>query len=230
VVGVHNRNRRSATILSNINSCGRRVRWTRTRRSIIRTLEPVIQSGERYSNRAWHRFGRGDRTIRTRRFTSRRCQGIRGNSWAAAPIQRHRLTRERKMRMSVNLERRRAWRRKWEDKNRDKINAQKRARKQLDAPAKKAWNRANPVRLKGYELKKKYGITKLDYDEMLVRQHGACAICGCKNKSKWFYVDHCHSTKKVRGILCRKCNLGLGHFEDSPHLLVEAILYLTGCK
>jgi hypothetical protein len=78
-------------IRSNINSCGRRARWTRTRRSTIRTLDPVIQSGERYSNRAWHRFGRGDRTIRTPRFTSRRCQGIRGNSWAAAPIPRHRL-------------------------------------------------------------------------------------------------------------------------------------------
>lgn len=40
------------------------------------------------------------------------------------------------------------------------------------------------------------------------------------------YVDHCHTTKKVRGILCNKCNFGIGHFDDNPALLESAIRYL----
>ncbi len=66
---------------------------------------------------------------------------------------------------------------------------------------------------------------------MLAAQKGVCAICHktCKpvgRKLGRLSVDHDHTTQKVRGLLCGKCNLGLGYFGDSPDTLVNAILYL----
>jgi hypothetical protein len=74
-------------------------------------------------------------------------------------------------------------------------------------------------------LRLKYGLAKGDYERMLLRQHGVCAICEQKPRAR-LCVDHCHSTRQVRGLLCRKCNLGLGHFHDDPRLLRKAAAYL----
>ncbi len=57
-----------------------------------------------------------------------------------------------------------------------------------------------------------------DYDAMFALQGRTCAICR-KRSAKRLCVDHCHVTRKVRGLLCKKCNFGLGHFSDD---LVEA--------
>lgn len=58
-------------------------------------------------------------------------------------------------------------------------------------------------------------------------QHGACAICGCTNGNRELAVDHCHTTNRVRGLLCQTCNRALGGFRDSPDLLLEAAKYLA---
>ena len=85
------------------------------------------------------------------------------------------------------------------------------------------------------KLKNIYGITVDDYYRMLENQGGGCAICGTfvpsQRKRKFiktemFFVDHCHSTGKVRGLLCAKCNRGLGYFEDNPSRLEMAAVYL----
>lgn len=82
-------------------------------------------------------------------------------------------------------------------------------------------------------LVRKYGITIDDYEEMHVKQGGVCAICGQPETVKingYSYnlsVDHCHDTGKVRGLLCSKCNLSLGGFNDAIDLLTKAINYLT---
>ena len=85
------------------------------------------------------------------------------------------------------------------------------------------------------KLKNLYGITVDNYYQMLENQNGGCGICGTKvpsfRKRKYvtqemFFVDHCHSTGKVRGLLCGKCNRGLGYFEDEPERLEEAVKYL----
>lgn len=73
-------------------------------------------------------------------------------------------------------------------------------------------------------LRRKYGITPEDTKSMLESQGGVCPICG-QLKSK-MCVDHCHSTGAVRGILCDRCNKGIGHFCDDPSLLEAAIRYL----
>lgn len=72
-------------------------------------------------------------------------------------------------------------------------------------------------------LKRRYNITEKTYQEIYNIQQGLCAICG-----KWFkklHVDHNHLTGKIRGLLCNKCNVGLGVIEDSEYLQ-KAIEYL----
>lgn len=77
----------------------------------------------------------------------------------------------------------------------------------------------------------KYGITIKEYNTMLKNQNGCCQICGsstpCKSrKDENLYVDHCHETGKVRGLLCNSCNRGLGYFKDNSNLLEKAKEYL----
>lgn len=73
-----------------------------------------------------------------------------------------------------------------------------------------------------------YGLTLERTDAMLKYQNEACAICLRKFKRRRFHVDHCHKTKKVRGLLCPSCNCGLGMFRDRPDVLASAIAYLRG--
>jgi len=68
-------------------------------------------------------------------------------------------------------------------------------------------------------------MTPEKYDRMLVRQRGACRICRRETR-KVLCVDHRHATGWVRGLLCFKCNFGLGYFDDNPVRLVRAAAYL----
>jgi hypothetical protein len=87
--------------------------------------------------------------------------------------------------------------------------------------------------LKTYTKKKKpyrksrYGITDAEFDQLLILQGGKCKICGTSNfPYKGPHVDHDHSTKKVRGLLCLNCNRGIGAFKEDPTLLKKALDYL----
>lgn len=86
------------------------------------------------------------------------------------------------------------------------------------------------MKARRYMYKKKYGLSLEDFNRMLSEQENKCAICG-KNQetggSKFPSVDHCHMTKKVRGLLCQKCNRGLGLFNDRPERLIAAAAYLS---
>jgi hypothetical protein len=79
-------------------------------------------------------------------------------------------------------------------------------------------------------LRKRYKIGRSVFIQMLDAQGGRCMICGVKfdNKSKGknVCVDHCHNTQRVRGLLCLKCNSGIGFFGDSQSKLRKAIEYL----
>lgn len=79
---------------------------------------------------------------------------------------------------------------------------------------------------------KRYGLDHEAFEQMLALQGGVCAICkspepGGKGK---FHVDHCHSTDRVRGLLCNGCNIALGHMHDDPVRLREAALYLESIQ
>jgi hypothetical protein len=73
-----------------------------------------------------------------------------------------------------------------------------------------------------------YGLSPEAWDALLAKQNGACAICKKDLRDDVMtVVDHDHETGAVRGILCRTCNLGLGHLKDNPELLRAALAYLT---
>lgn len=74
-------------------------------------------------------------------------------------------------------------------------------------------------------LKSRYGITPEDFEEMLKKQDGRCAICGIQYHLT-LHIDHDHTNGRVRGLLCNNCNRGLGHFKDSMDLLLKARSYL----
>jgi hypothetical protein len=76
-----------------------------------------------------------------------------------------------------------------------------------------------------HNLKHRYGITEDDYHKMVKDQQCKCKICGNKPQ-KPLYVDHCHETKRIRGLLCHQCNVALGHMNDDPQRLEKAISYL----
>jgi len=89
------------------------------------------------------------------------------------------------------------------------------------------FNTKTPEKRRQYSLKQLYGITVEEYKEMHVKQGGVCAICSGTNKSgKPLFVDHCHESGKVWGLLCMHCNHALGKFNDDIETLLNAIAYL----
>lgn len=108
----------------------------------------------------------------------------------------------------------------WRNKNKDKLRKQS-----AEAYHKEPEKRKNSIYIT------RYGITLEEATKLLIAQYGKCNICytdisieiGVPNTA---HVDHCHSTGKVRGMLCSACNTGLGLFRDNQDNLVRAIEYL----
>lgn len=65
-----------------------------------------------------------------------------------------------------------------------------------------------------------------EYRTLLEAQGGICAICGRKPEGQRLVVDHDHKSGRVRGLLCRSCNLGIGLFEDDPNRLKAALEFI----
>lgn len=76
---------------------------------------------------------------------------------------------------------------------------------------------------------KQFGITEDDYEHMFEKQMGLCAICHKPDNIR-LAVDHDHDTGKVRGLLCKRCNMGIGLLNDDPDIVTSAALYLKGNK
>ncbi len=101
--------------------------------------------------------------------------------------------------------------------NREKLNAYK-----------AKWSKDNPMKALNISLKRRFGISRLDYESMLASQEGRCAICGSSDPriGNCFCVDHDHKTGKIRGLLCRHCNSLIGFARDEQVVLERAIVYL----
>ncbi|WP_306953771.1 endonuclease VII domain-containing protein [Streptomyces sp. B4I13] len=74
-------------------------------------------------------------------------------------------------------------------------------------------------------LKRQYGLTEAERDELIVSQGGVCCICLAAVPQ---HVDHCHNTGRVRGVLCFSCNAALGQFKDRPDVIRRAAAYVEG--
>ena len=98
--------------------------------------------------------------------------------------------------------------------------------------ARKNYRDKNPDARRKSHLKQKFSLTLEDWYSMWNAQEGLCAICSNPMTRKHrggrcACVDHCHASGRVRGLLCNKCNRGLGQFDDNPAVLKAAILYLS---
>src|SRR5215471_11648820 len=85
------------------------------------------------------------------------------------------------------------------------------------------WDYIKTIR-RPLHLKNSYGITTEQYTELYNKQEGKCKIC-----NRWrevLSIDHCHKTNKIRGLICKECNMALGLFKDNLEVLKSAIQYL----
>jgi len=93
------------------------------------------------------------------------------------------------------------------------------------------WRQSNPDKVdKAYlDAKlKKYNLTLTEYENLLVKQDCKCAICKePPSPDKSLVIDHNHETGQVRGLLCYRCNLAIGHLKDDPKLANSAAEYLS---
>ena len=132
---------------------------------------------------------------------------------------------------------RNAYRRSAHAKNPSIVSNQKKmwAKNNREHVAKKAreYRAKNPLKFKSYSLMKDFGITLEQFNAMLISQNYVCKICGQpelsrhqNGKTKDLAVDHRHKTDKVRGLLCWRCNTGIGKLLDSPELLRRAAEYV----
>lgn len=81
---------------------------------------------------------------------------------------------------------------------------------------------------KKWRMRKKYNLTMEEFEALLIKQNGVCAICHFPEATTCLSVDHCHKTGAVRGLLCGDCNRAIGLFGDDPTLLESARTYLCG--
>lgn len=103
--------------------------------------------------------------------------------------------------------------------------------KQCGLQLNKEWykNRSD-IKIRDGNLQRNYGITSMEYEQILKRQGGGCIICGSRvgnKRTKFLHIDHDHSTGCIRGLLCSRCNTGLGLFHENPELLRAALDYLS---
>lgn len=122
----------------------------------------------------------------------------------------------------------------YKQENKERFNAWDRSYYQENKAQRVQYSRdfrkAFPNDVRKTYLKHKYKLTLEQFNKMLDEQNGKCALCqkehsGRKDR-KSLFVDHCHKTNKVRGLLCNKCNCGLGNFQDNTDYLQSAIDYL----
>ena len=92
----------------------------------------------------------------------------------------------------------------------------------------------NPQEQKRAHLRRTFGITQAEYEAMLIAQNGVCAACG-RPETKTdprngelmdLAIDHCHTTGKIRALLCGGCNTALGLLQDSPERIEQLLRYI----
>ena len=147
---------------------------------------------------------------------------------SAAMTKEQRVEKNRRERSKPGyLERRRAAVKRWRIRHLEKqreAEKSKRARRvaRMTPTERKTWQRR-------YNRKAAYGLTQEAYDALFLKQGGLCMVCRdpLRDAGRGTHIDHDHVTRRVRGILCRECNLGLGHFRDSHERLSAAAAYLV---
>lgn len=153
----------------------------------------------RSANRAWHAANPEKASASNRAWRVANRERVReyGRAWREA-----------------NAEHVRESGRAWRETNKDRIAANKRE-----------YHAANRQQRRDANIRRRYGITPEEYDALEAAQAGRCGICGAATEQR-LAVDHDHTTGAIRGLLCARCNVGLGHFGDDPAVLLAAAAYI----
>jgi hypothetical protein len=123
----------------------------------------------------------------------------------------------------------------WRKDNEDKVRRQRLEEHARNRENYLAYTRSSERRAKWFKwkLQRQYGITVDDFERMMDASNGTCFICGESPSEKSghrhkhrLHVDHDHTTKEVRGLLCNMCNAMIGYAKDDPEVLRAAIQYL----
>ena len=124
----------------------------------------------------------------------------------------------------------------WYEKNKERILFLRKENYQLNKEEIKKRQEAyrnkplSKERARNNNLMRQFGIDINGYNQILESQNYTCAICGSNETgsahTQHFSVDHCHKTGKIRGLLCKPCNIMLGESQDDPKILFRAIEYL----
>lgn len=156
---------------------------------------------------------------------------------------KERIREQSRQRYELNKEKRLKYIKEWGQKNKEKVVGYKKRyssnNKEKVILARTRYKKNNPDKIKDIEIadrtknywrveKCRYGLSPIEFSEMLVTQKFKCLIC---EQELSFYmrrppIDHCHKTGMVRGVLCEQCNSGIGQFKDNPKLLRNAANYL----
>lgn len=138
--------------------------------------------------------------------------------------------------MAKSAEERRAYNKAYREKNKERLVAYgvayRSKNKEVCNARSRKYHAENRDSIRRQKALKKYGITKEQYDNLLRRQNYKCAVCATDSPDgagDW-HIDHCHNTGAVRGLLCSKCNVGLGMFNDDPEALRLAASYIEKHK
>lgn len=155
------------------------------------------------ANKAYREANRDALTAREKARRAEKVAALRAEDpeWDAKRLERRRALR------AAKAEERRSKNAEWRDANRDHVNSR----------AKLAY------------MKRKYGLTPQQYRDLMASNGGRCWICGMTEstgRSTELGVDHCHSTGKVRGVLCFACNTSIGKLGDTVEGLRRALAYL----
>lgn len=115
--------------------------------------------------------------------------------------------------------------REYRNKNREAFNSSRvlyhRKYRQSMLQYDKKWRDMNKEKTRRYQLKAYYGISLEDYNRMMEEQKGLCLGCCRPPKSGKLQVDHCHTSNKIRALLCGNCNRALGLVQDNPDTLMR---------
>lgn len=85
----------------------------------------------------------------------------------------------------------------------------------------------NPVKWSYKHIKATYGLSKAEFDQLLLSQNGRCAACDdLFGNTRHRHIDHCHTTGRIRGILCQSCNVSIGSMKEDIGRLRRLIAYL----
>lgn len=131
--------------------------------------------------------------------------------------------RYRRKRPALYLEKKR----RWCQKNKSKINENRKRRYASDPDFRKQCRQ----NCKESSLRRMYGLTQQERENLLIKQNYRCANQGCQTTepgSQGWHIDHDHTSGKVRGLLCRSCNLALGLVHDNPKRLCGLSEYIRG--